>query len=174
MALSVLTVAEAETQKLRIPGSNGNPDEFIVQGTREDLQAALTGLRIQAVYTSLGTVHRILCAPGGNQKAMEKLRQLFNGPSKVGHVSTSAEQSSPGLDKRGFHSVYQLQSGQSYTGDAEVIFLSVNVFEIVPAECYRAAHYADKTSDIVICDDLKHLNLLRDQLVARGKIAMVY
>jgi hypothetical protein len=68
----------------------------------------------------------------------------------------------------GFNQVRRLVSGQKYRSQAEAVMLVWNAYQIVPAECYRKAHYSGKKVDIAVCENP---NVQKEQL---GKRALIY
>lgn len=71
------------------------------------------------------------------------------------------------MAEHGFIEVLNLSVGQPYEGDAEMVMLVWNEFQIVPAEQYRKAHYEGMKTDIAICENP---NSQKEQLGDKGLI----
>ena len=57
------------------------------------------------------------------------------------------------IDKNGFNQVYNFNNNDTYKGNADVVILVWNLYQVIPAEQYRKSWLSDKKTDIVICED---------------------
>ncbi len=75
--------------------------------------------------------------------------------------------SKKGVNKLGFNQVLWLGKKDKYTGNADLVMIVWNKYQVVPANEYRKAHYEGKIVDIAICEDRN----IQEQL---GEKAAVY
>ncbi len=67
-----------------------------------------------------------------------------------------------------FANVFRMDTTDTYIGNADQVMLVWNEFQVLPAEQYRKAHFANKTTDIIICKDP---NVQKKQI---GEKALIY
>ncbi len=70
--------------------------------------------------------------------------------------------------QHGFREVLRMDTGETYSGNAGRVMLVWHEYQVLPAEQYRKAHYANEITDIIICKDP---NVQKKQI---GEKAIIY
>lgn len=85
-------------------------------------------------------------------------------PEKFEDITSQQE----GIEKYGFNQLYYLKEGDRYEGNADIVLLVWNDYQVLRAEQYRKGNYPDDVVDIAVCQDP---NIQKKQL---GDKAIIY